>query len=68
MTSYYDSLETRDPEQREQDLMARLARQLRACSFTPNRSPTSPAAVVIFCEFRALPNDGKVIKDQRTYS
>lgn len=28
MTSYYDSLETRDPAQREQDLMAKLARQL----------------------------------------
>lgn len=26
--NYYDALETRDPEQREQDLMAKLARQL----------------------------------------
>jgi len=27
--TYYDSLETRDPAERERDLMGKLARQLR---------------------------------------
>ena len=58
--NYYDALETRDPEERERDLMGKLAQQLRHAS---QHSPyyrhwladVDPAAIVSREALAALP-------------
>lgn len=60
MNTYYDALETRDPEQREQDLMAKLARQLaHAKEHSPYYqrllAPVDPAAMTSRAALATLP-------------
>ncbi|MFZ1860804.1 MAG: phenylacetate--CoA ligase family protein, partial [Candidatus Competibacter sp.] len=58
--NYYDALETRTPEQREQDLMAKLARQLAHAKEKSNYykgllAPVDPAAITSRAVLAKLP-------------
>ena len=60
MNDYYDALETRTPEQREQDLMAKLARQLAHAKEKSNYykgllAPVDPAAITSRAVLAKLP-------------
>ena len=60
MNNYYDALETRDPEQREQDLMAKLARQLahakeKARNYQRLLADIDPSSVTSRAALAALP-------------
>ncbi|HRC72151.1 MAG TPA: AMP-binding protein [Candidatus Competibacter sp.] len=60
MNNYYDALETRDPEQREQDLMAKLGRQLihakeNAPYYRRLLADVDPASVTSRAALAALP-------------
>jgi len=72
MTSYYDALETRDPEAREREILSRLPAQIahakaRASAFANSLAEVDPAAVTSRAAFARLPvlRKGELLERQK---